>query len=91
MLQTQLHPTRHSVYKAALTSPDDRQVRRVLQGPGASLSVGVGRPRLKNYADVDQAVWVAVNNAARGSTTPKSALRRPRRRCNTLLHQAGYV
>ena len=30
---------------------------------GKSLAVGVGRPRLTNYGDVDRTIWVAVNDA----------------------------
>lgn len=91
MLQTQLHPTRHSVYKAALTSAVTSKFGAFYAVLERSLSVGVGRPRLKNYADVDQAVWVAVNNAARGSMAPKAALEAAASKVHTLLHQAGYV
>ncbi|MCA1599252.1 MAG: extracellular solute-binding protein, partial [Chloroflexi bacterium] len=90
MLQTQLHPTRHSVYKAALTEPATRKFGSFYKVLEQSLSVGVGRPRLKNYADVDHAVWVAVNNAARGSATPKAALQSAAAQVTTLLRQAGY-
>ena len=91
MLQTQLHPTRHSVYKAALTASGTRKFGSFYSVLERSLSVGVGRPRLKNYADVDHAIWVAVNNAARGSATPKAALQSAARQVTTLLHQAGYI
>ncbi|MDB5058575.1 MAG: sugar transporter substrate-binding protein [Chloroflexi bacterium] len=90
MLQTQLHPTRHSVYKEALSSPVTSKFGSFYKVLEASLSVGVGRPRLRNYADVDQAVWVAVNNAARGSATPKAALASAASKVTSLLHQAGY-
>jgi len=90
MLQTQLHPTRHSVYKAALTEPATKKYSTFYKVLEQSLSVGVGRPRLKNYADVDHAVWVAVNNAARGSATPKAALQSAAGQVTTLLRQAGY-
>lgn len=90
MLQAQLHPTRHSVYKTALTEPATRKFGPFYKVLEQSLGVGVGRPRLKNYADVDHAVWVAVNDAARGSATPKAALRSAATQVTTLLRQAGY-
>ena len=57
---------------------------------GKSLEVGVGRPRLTNYADVDRAIWVAVNNAARQAEKPDVALRKAAMQVKTLLVQAGY-
>ena len=57
---------------------------------GKSLEVGVGRPRLTNYADVDRAVWVAVNDAARRAATPQAALQQAAAQVKTLLAQAGY-
>lgn len=74
MLQTQLHPTRKSVYAATTANPSlTKQFGNFYPVLGQSLAVGVGRPRLTNYADVDRAVWVAVNNAANGSS-PQSQL-----------------
>lgn len=90
MLQTQLHPTRHSVYKAALTEPATKKFGSFYTVLEQSLGVGVGRPRLKNYADVDHAIWVAVNNAARGSAAPRAALQSAATQVTTLLRQAGY-
>ena len=57
---------------------------------GKSLAVGVGRPRLTNYGDVDRAIWVAVNNAARGAETPEAALKGAAAQVRDLLAQAGY-
>lgn len=90
MLQAQLHPTRHSVYHAALTEPATRKFGSFYRVLEQSLSVGVGRPRLKNYADVDHAIWVAVNNAATGSASPTAALQSAAAQVTTLLRQAGY-
>lgn len=90
MLATQLHPTRHSVYRAAETLPSTKKFGKFYPVLEQSLTVGVGRPRLKNYADVDHAVWVAVNNAASGRTAPKAALQSAADQVTTLLKQAGY-
>ena len=57
---------------------------------GKSLEVGVGRPRLTNYGDVDREIWVAVNNAARGAATPEAALKDAADKVVKLLEQAGY-
>jgi multiple sugar transport system substrate-binding protein len=57
---------------------------------GNSLAVGVGRPRLTNYGDVDRAIWVAVNDAARGAVTPEAALKAAAGQVRDLLAQAGY-
>lgn len=90
-LETQLHPTRRSVYAhaaqdAALNAkfPDFYTVM------GKSLEVGVGRPRLTNFSDVDRAVWIAVNDAARGAMTPAAALKRAAGQVSQLLVDAGY-
>ena len=90
-LATQLHPTRRSVYEVA--SQDAVLTKRFgnfYDVLGKSLEVGVGRPRLTNYADVDRAVWVAVNDAARRAATPQVALQQAAAQVKTLLAQAGY-
>jgi multiple sugar transport system substrate-binding protein len=56
---------------------------------GDSLAVGVGRPRLTNYGDVDNAVFVAVNNAARGGSVD-AQLKKADQQVTKLLRQAGY-
>ena len=58
---------------------------------GKSLAVGAGRPRLSNYGDVDRAIWIAVNNAARGAATPEVALKEAGTQVRDLLKQAGYT
>ncbi|MDQ6794496.1 MAG: extracellular solute-binding protein [Chloroflexota bacterium] len=75
MLATQLHPTRRSVYEAAKTSPDVASFGNYYDILGKSLAVGVGRPRLTNYGEVDQIIWTAVNNVATGAATPTDALK----------------
>jgi multiple sugar transport system substrate-binding protein len=90
-LQHQLHPTRNSVYAAALK--DGRLTDKFANFYGVlgkSLAVGVGRPRLTNYNDVDRAVWIAVNDAARGAAKPADALKTAAGRVKDLLGQAGY-
>ena len=75
MLATQLHPTRRSVYDAAKTDPAVASFGNYYEILGKSLAVGVGRPRLTNYGEVDQIIWTAVNNVATGAATPADALR----------------
>lgn len=89
MLQTQLHPTRASVYLAAKKDPSiaSSNFYEIL---GQSLAVGVGRPRLTNYGAVDKEIWVAVNEAATGSKTPAAALGDAAVRVTAALKDAGY-
>lgn len=90
-LTQQLHPTRLSVYAAAAKDPAiTEKFGNFYDILGKSLQVGVGRPRLTNYADVDRTVWVAVNNAARGAATPEAALKGAADEVTKLLAQAGY-
>ena len=90
-LQHQLHPTRISVYQAALKDAGlTTKFANFYDVLGKSLAVGVGRPRLTNYGDVDRAVWVAVNNAARGAAKPAEALKTAAAQVRDLLKQAGY-
>jgi multiple sugar transport system substrate-binding protein len=90
-LAQQLHPTRLSVYEAAAKDPAiTEKFGNFYEVLGKSLQVGVGRPRLTNYADVDRSIWVAVNNAARGAATPEAALKSAADEVTTLLAQAGY-
>ena len=90
-LVQQLHPTRLSVYAAAAKDPAiTGKFGNFYEVLGQSLQVGVGRPRLTNYADVDRTVWVAVNNAARVAATPEAALKGAADEVSKLLEQAGY-
>lgn len=90
MLATQLHPTRKSVYaKAASDRSITKKFGNFYDVLGKSLAVGVGRPRLTNYGDVDHAVWVAVNNAARGQSV-EGQLKAADQQVRKLLRQAGY-
>jgi multiple sugar transport system substrate-binding protein len=57
---------------------------------GASLAVGVGRPRLTNYTEVAQAIAVAVNEAASGKKEPQEALDSAEQNVRRLLSEAGY-
>ena len=74
MLATQLHPSRVSVYEAAATDPVTAQFGNFYEVLGDSLAVGVGRPRLTNYGEVDEIIWTAVNKVASGAATPADAL-----------------
>lgn len=90
MLSTQLHPTRKSVYAKAAADPQiTKQFGNFYKVLGQSLAVGAGRPRLTNYGDVDHAIFVAVNNAARGGSV-KGQLQAATKQVKTLLKQAGY-
>jgi multiple sugar transport system substrate-binding protein len=91
MLKQQLHPSRISVYQKAVADTSlTQQFGNFYDILGKSLAVGVGRPRLTDYSDVDQAIWVAVNNAATRSQTPQAALSQAATRVKTALQQAGY-
>lgn len=90
-LTTQLHPTRRSVYAAAAQDAElTGKFANFYDVLGKSLEVGIGRPRLTNYSDVDRAVWVAVNNAARGAVAPEAALHHAADEVRKLLADAGY-
>jgi multiple sugar transport system substrate-binding protein len=91
MLKQQLHPSRISVYqKAQADSSLVQQFGNFYDVLGKSLAVGVGRPRLTNYSDVDQAIWVAANNAATGRVAPDASLNQAATRVRSSLQQAGY-
>ena len=91
-LAKQLHPTRKSVYAAALGDVAiTAKLGNFYDVLGKSLAVGAGRPRLSNYGDVDRAIWIAVNNAARGAATPEVALKEAGTQVRDLLKQAGYT
>ena len=90
-LAHQLHPTRISVYAAAVKDQSlTEKFNNFYEVLGKSLAVGVGRPRLTNYGDVDRAIWVAVNDAARGAAKPDAALKKASEQVRDLLKQAGY-
>lgn len=91
MLKQQLPPSRISVYQKAAADPSlSQQFGNFYDVLSKSLAVGVGRPRLTNYGDIDQAVWVAVNNAATGRMSPETALSQAATRVKNALQQAGY-
>jgi multiple sugar transport system substrate-binding protein len=90
MTKDLLHPTRTSVYDKAKTQTDDPQLAEFYQVLGASLAVGVGRPRLSNYTEVAQAIAVAVNEAASGKKDPQEALDSAEENVRRLLTEAGY-
>ncbi len=90
MLQTQLHPSRISVYEAAKTDPGAQAFGNFYDVLGQSLAVGVGRPRLTNYGAVDKEIWVAVKQAASGEKPAETALADAAERVTELLKQAGY-
>ena len=90
-LAQQLHPTRASVYAAAIKDTAiSQKFGNFYEVLGKSLAVGVGRPRLTNYGDIDRAIWVAANNAARGAATPEEALKVAADEVGKALANAGY-
>jgi multiple sugar transport system substrate-binding protein len=90
MLATQLHPSRKSVYDAAKTDPNATQFGNFYDILGQSLAVGIGRPRLTNYGDVDNMIYTAVNNVATGAATPQDALTKADGLVLDALKKAGY-
>lgn len=90
MLQTQVHPSRISVYDKAKTDPAAQKFGNFYDALGKSLAVGVGRPRLTNYGAVDKEIWVAVNEAASGAKSPEAVLSDAAKRVTAQLKQAGY-
>ncbi|CAI6083325.1 ABC transporter substrate-binding protein [Cohnella sp. JJ-181] len=67
------HVTRMSAYEAAQHLPDISQ-REYYDVLGASLRVGVGRPRIKNYSQLSEAVQTAVQRYLTGRQSAKAAL-----------------
>lgn len=90
MLQSQLHPTRVSVFDAAAgDSALTDQFGNFYEALGESLATGVGRPRLTNYGEVSSAVGVAVNAVANGAD-PQTTMDEAAEEVAGLLEQAGY-
>lgn len=90
MLQSQLHPTRVSVYAAAAADDDlTGQFGNFYEALGDSLATGVGRPRLTNYGEVSGAVGTAVNQVANGADA-KETMDAAAEEVALLLEQAGY-
>lgn len=91
MLDSQLHPTRTSVYDVARDDAElTEQFGNFYEVLGDSLAVGVGRPRLTNYGEVSRAVAVATNEAASGNVDPEQALSSAADEVRRLLSEAGY-
>lgn len=90
MLSTQLHPSRVSVYQNAKTDPNATQFGNFYDILGQSLAVGIGRPRLTNYGDVDQIIYTMVNNVATGAAQPQDALTKADADVLAALKKAGY-
>jgi multiple sugar transport system substrate-binding protein len=92
MLPAGINPTRVSTYKRAKTDPAVTKLyANYYSMLGQSLQYGVGRPRLTNYESIDQVIWTAVNDAARGAAAPSSALAGAVPGVRSLLQQAGYI
>ncbi|MGK9251470.1 extracellular solute-binding protein [Paenibacillus humicus] len=67
------HVTRMSAYEAA-RHLGDTSLREYYDVLGASLRVGVGRPRIKNYNQLSEAVQTAVQSYLSGRQSAKAAL-----------------
>jgi multiple sugar transport system substrate-binding protein len=89
MLANGIHPARNSVYTAAAKLPDANKAAYYTTLK-QSLAVGVGRPRLTNYGEVDAAIFTMVNNVATGKAEPKAALTETAAQVKKLLEAAGY-
>lgn len=90
MLQSQLHPTRVSVYEAAAGDESlTEQFGNFYEVLGASLATGQGRPRLTNYGEVSGAVGTALNAVANGAD-PQATMDAAAQDVAGLLEQAGY-
>lgn len=90
MLSTMLHPSRLSAYDDAKSDPALQKFGNFYEILGESLKVGVGRPRLTNYGEVDQIIWTAVNNVATGAASPDAALADADAKVLEALKKAGY-
>ena len=90
MLATQLHPSRVSVFEAAASDPVTSQFGNFYEVLGESLAVGIGRPRLINYGEVDEIIWTAVNRVASGAVTAAEALAEADGLVLAALQAAGY-
>lgn len=89
-ISNNLHATRVKTYEAVAAAGGDPLKSEYYTTLGASLAVGVGRPRLTNYAEVSHEVAVAVNEAVTGAATPEAALQAAADRVQSLLDAAGY-
>lgn len=89
MLANGIHPARNSVYVAAAKLPD-ANIAAYYATLKKALAVGVGRPRLTNYGEVDAAIFTMVNNVATGKAEPKLALVDTAAQVKKLLEAAGY-
>lgn len=90
MTEDQLHPSRTSVYEDVESAGADPAEAAFYDTLGASLEVGVGRPRVTNYTEISREIAVAVNRAAAGDAEPEAALSEAADRVTALLQQAGY-
>ena len=89
MLANGIHPARNSVYLAAAKLADANKAAYYTTLK-KSLAVGVGRPRLTNYGEVDAAIFTMVNNVATGKVEPKAALASTAAQVKKLLEAAGF-
>ena len=90
MLANGIHPARNSVYDATSALPD-ANIAAYYTTLKESLAVGVGRPRLTNYGEVDAAIFTMVNEVASGKVEPQKGLDQASAAVKKLLQTAGYT
>jgi multiple sugar transport system substrate-binding protein len=91
MLSTELHPTRNSVFVAARASKSiASQFGNFYSILQESLATGVGRARVKDYAQVTYPISVGVNDAARGTASPEKAMSAAAKQVVSVLKSLGY-
>lgn len=88
-LRFRQHVTRKSAYAAAKTVLDE-SLREYYEVLGRSLSVGVGRPRIKNYDQVSETVQTAVQQYLTGKKDARTALDEAAAKVDQLMRESGY-
>jgi multiple sugar transport system substrate-binding protein len=88
-LRFRQHVTRKSAYAAARALPDE-SLREYYDVLGRSLNVGVGRPRIKNYDQVSEAVQTAVQQYLTGKKPADAALHDAAEKVKISMRENGY-
>lgn len=91
MLANEIHPTRMSVFEYAKKDKSlTDKFGNFYPVLGDSLAVGVGRPRVKEYDEVERPIEVGVNSAASGNLSPSAALQKAATGVKDILDTLGY-
>ncbi|GAB2701665.1 ABC transporter substrate-binding protein [Paenibacillus thermoaerophilus] len=89
-LRFRQHVTRKSAYAAAGALPDE-SLREYYDVLGRSLNVGVGRPRIRNYDQVSEAVQTAVQQYLTGKKSARAALNAAAAKVEQSMRDNGYL